>query len=363
MADKKLYTVTLQLPDGTRKYFRGKTQKEAEKKRDAAKIKVGMGVDITCKVTFSELADMWFDLYKKGKLHKRSEETITNTLTRYIIPVLGNMQVVDVKPIHIQQLMSSVKDYSKSTQKKVLQYTRAIFEVAVENGMIPRTPVSKSIKAGGADPCEKVPLTEAQSAALLKAVEGTRAHLLVSVLLASGIRIGEALGLMWSDIDFEEGTITVNRSIVYPEENRLGEINTEMKTENARRTIPVPWSVIEELRKEQAASGSLWVFHKQDGSHHSYDSYRNVWALIDRRTIEKRKDNQRELVTRTLDFKVHPHLLRHTRITRWFEQGLDIKEVQYLAGHATVDITLEVYTHYMNKERRKQTADKIRAAM
>lgn len=363
MADKKLYTVTLQLPDGTRKYFRGKTQKEAEKKRDAAKIKVGMGVDITCKVTFSELADMWFDLYKKGKLHKRSEETITNTLTRYIIPVLGNMQVVDVKPIHIQQLMSSVKDYSKSTQKKVLQYTRAIFEVAVENGMIPRTPVSKSIKAGGADPCEKVPLTEAQSAALLKAVEGTRAHLLVSVLLASGVRIGEALGLMWTDIDFEEGTITVNRSIVYPEENRLGEINTEMKTENARRTIPVPWSVIDELRREQSKSQSLWVFPKQDGSHHSYDSYRNLWALIDRRTIEKRKDNQRELVARTLDFKVHPHLLRHTRITRWFEQGLDIKEVQYLAGHATVDITLEIYTHYMNKERRKQTADKIRAAM
>lgn len=288
---------------------------------------------------------------------------ITNTLTRYIIPVLGNMQVVDVKPIHIQQLMSSVKDYSKSTQKKVLQYTRAIFEVAVENGMIPRTPVSKSIKAGGADPCEKVPLTEAQSAALLKAVEGTRAHLLVSVLLASGIRIGEALGLMWSDIDFKEGTITVNRSIVYPEENRLGEINTELKTENAHRTIPVPWSVIDELRRDQATSGSLWVFHKQDGSHHSYDSYRNRWALIDRRTIEKRKDNQRELVARTLDFKVHPQLLRHTRITRWFEQGLDIKEVQYLAGHATVDITLEIYTHYMNKERRKQTADKIRAAM
>lgn len=160
-----------------------------------------------------------------------------------------------------------------------------------------------------------MPLTEAQSAALLKAVEGTRAHLLVSVLLASGIRIGEALGLMWSDIDFEEGMITVNRSIVYPEENRLGEINTEMKTENAHRTIPIPWSVIDELRRDQATSGSLWVFHKQDGSHHSYDSYRNLWALIDRRTIGKRKDNQRELVARTLDFRGHPHLLRHTRIT------------------------------------------------
>ena len=66
---------------------------------------------------------------------------------------------------------------------------------------------------------------------------------------------------------------------------------------------------------------------------------------------------------RTLDFDVHPHLLRHTCITRWFEQGLDIKEIQYLAGHSSVDITLEIYTHYQGKARRQQTADKIRAAV
>ncbi len=363
MADKKLYTVTLQLPDGTRKYFRGKTKKEAERKRDEAKIKVGMGVDISCKLTMKEFADTWFNLYKKGTLHKRSEETITNTLTRYIIPVLGNMQVVDVKPIHIQQLMSSVKDYSNSTQKKVLQYTRAIFEVAVENSMIPKNPVSKSIKAGGATPKEKVPLTRQQAEDLLKAVEGTRAYPLVLVLLHGGLRIGEALGLMWSDIDFNEGTITVNRSIVFPEENRQGEINDEMKTEHAHRTIPLPWSVVEELRREQNKSQSLWVFPKQDGSHHSYNSFRSLWAIIDRRTTVKRKDDRRELVSRTLDFSVHPHLLRHTCVTRWFEQGLDIKEIQYLAGHSTVDITLDIYTHYMNKERGKKTAEKIRAAV
>ena len=67
--------------------------------------------------------------------------------------------------------------------------------------------------------------------------------------------------------------------------------------------------------------------------------------------------------TRTLGFSVHPHLLRHTCVTRWFEQGLDIKEIQYLAGHSTVDITLDIYTHYMNKERGKKTAEKIRAAV
>lgn len=363
MAKEKLYTVTLTLPNGTRKYFRGKTMKEAERKRDEAKLKLGMGIDISCKMTFAELAETWFKLYKQEDkdLHVRSKETIRNVLDRYIIPSLGNMRVIDIKPIHIQQLMTSVNDYSNSTQKKVLQYTKAIFGVAVENGMIARTPVSDKTKAGGAKPVEKQPLTKTQSEALLKAVEGTRAHLLVSILLYAGLRIGEALGLMWSDVDLDAGTITVNRSIVYPEANRSGEINTEMKTESAHRTIPLPWEVVDELRSEQSSSRSLWVFSKQDGGHHSYDSFRNVWRLIERRSVVKRKVNGRVLVERTLDFDVHPHLLRHTCITRWFEQGLDIKEIQYLAGHATVDVTLEIYTHYVKASRLEKTAEKIRA--
>lgn len=73
------------------------------------------------------------------------------------------------------------------------------------------------------------------------------------------------------------------------------------------------------------------------------------------------EDNGREYVERTLDFSVHPHLLRHTCITHWFNQGLDVKAVQYLAGHATVDITLGIYTHYQAEQSREETARKIRA--
>ena len=360
MADKYV-TLTLQLPDGTRKYFRGKTKKESEKKRNEMRMKIGMGVDVNCDTTVEELADMWFKLYKEGQLHKRSEDTIRATLARYILPVLGKMKVAEVKPIHIQQLMNSIRKYSNSTQNKVLQATRAIFVVAEENGMVAKSPVGKSIKAGGAKAKEQEPLTKEQSDALLLAVEGTRAYLLVMILLNAGLRIGEALGLMWTDVDFKAGTITVNRSIVYPSDNMSGEINNELKTEHAHRTIPLPWSVVEELRREQSKSQSLWVFPKQDGQFLSYNSFRALWAIIERRTVGKVSVNQRENVKRSLDFDVHPHLLRHTCITRWFEQGLDIKEIQYLAGHATPDITLRIYTHYVKAERFAETAAKIQA--
>lgn len=322
-----------------------------------------MGVDLSCQKTFAELADLWFDLYQEGNadLHKRSKETTKNTLNRYILPVLGKMKVIDIKPINIQQLMSGVSKYSKSTQKKVLQTTRAIFRVAMENGMIARSPVSEQIKAGGAAPAEKTPLTEDQCQSLLDAVKGTRAYLLVLVLLYSGLRIGEALGLSWLDIDFDAGTLTVNRSIIYPEENRRGEINLELKTKKAHRTIPLPLFVVDELRKAKAVSNSVWVFAMQDGSFFSYDSFRALWRLIDYRSKVKHTVNGREYVERTLDFSVHPHLLRHTCITRWFNQGLNVKAVQYLAGHATVDITLGIYTHYQEEQSREETANRIRA--
>ena len=101
----------------------------------------------------------------------------------------------------------------------------------------------------------------------------------------------------------------------------------------------------------------------QNGSFLSYSSFRALWRIIDYRTTSKRTVNQREIVERTLDFDVHPHLLRHTCITRWFEAGLDIKEIQYLAGHSSVDITLGIYTHYQDMIRHKETAKKIQAAM
>ncbi len=83
-----------------------------------------------------------------------------------------------------------------------------------------------------------------------------------------------------------------------------------------------------------------------DGRRHF--SYTSMWRPISRGLPEK---------------YVTAHILRHTYITRLFEAGLDIKEIQYLAGHSTVDITLDIYTHYMNKERGKKTAEKIRAAV
>ena len=229
----------------------------------------------------------------------------------------------------------------------------------MDNDLILKSPVPFSIKASGAKTEEVEALTDEQCAALLNAVRGTRAYLFIELLLYTGLRRGEALGLMWKDINFKDAELKVCRSIVYTEDHPEGEINSALKTANARRVIPiVPW-LLEDLKDAKAKSNALYVFSMQDGSFLSKTSLRRMWDIIDRRTVGS--ETKRSLVDRVLDFKVHPHLLRHTCITRWIENGMDMKEAQYMAGHATADITMNIYAHYRKAQLLSGTAAKMAA--
>lgn len=344
MAKQKIYTVTMTLPDGSRRYYRAATREEAEAKREKDQALLGLGINISDNSTFKELAEYWFKLVKEEQLHKKSQEIIRSTLNTHVYPRLGHRLVKEVKPADIMALMKSVSRCSSSLQKKVLQYTKAIFGFAVDNDLIVKNPVISSIKAGGATPDEVTALTDAQCTALLKAVQDTRAYLFVELLLYTGLRRGEALGLMWQDIDFDKSVLSVCRSIVYPDDNPAGEINSELKTSNARRVVPiVPW-LLEDLQAAKKKSSSLYVFSMQNGSFLSKSALRRMWDIVS---------------NANLGFSVHPHQLRHTCITRWIESGLGMSEAQYLAGHATADITMNIYTHYRKEQLLTETAKKM----
>lgn len=342
---KKYYTVTLTLPDGTRRYYRGNTKKEAEAKRDKERALMNQGVNIADNSTFQEIAEQWYYLFKEDSLHKKSKDILLGTLKRHVYPVLGAKKVRDIKPADVFQLMKSVSGKSNSLQRKVLQSVKAIFAFAVDNDLITRSPVPSTVKAGGSEPDEVEALTDAQCVALLDAVRGTRAYLFVELLLYTGLRRGEALGLMWSDIDFTGAEMEVSRSIVFPDGNQAGEINADMKTANAKRIIPIVPQLLADLKAERAKSKSLYVFSMADGRYLSKSSLRKLWKIITDRFV--------------LEDPVHPHQLRHTCITRWIENGLDLKEVQYLAGHATAAITMNIYAHYRRAQMRENTASRM----
>ena len=349
--------VTMTLPNGKRKYFYGRTLKEAEEKRDREKLRIADGWDVGNTTTFRQMADLWLEEYKASKKrHIRTKETTEGIFERYILPSLGDMRLVDIKPAHIDRMLLKLSDLSKSTQSKVLIYTTAVFNKAIENEIVPRSPTFKK-KPTADDPKKIKPLTDAQCEALLKATKGTRVYPFIVVLLFCGLRKGEALGLMWKDIDFEKRLIHVERSIVYPDSNRRGEINTELKTDSARRIIPMSPEVYTVLKREKLKSNSVYVFAMKNGSFLSAESFRSMWDLIRYRTIGGPATGHH--VHPVLDFDVHPHQLRHTCCTRWIANGMTPKEAQYLMGHASPDITMGVYTDYRIQQDLENTAKKI----
>jgi integrase len=102
------------------------------------------------------------------------------------------------------------------------------------------------------------------------------------------------------------------------------------------------------LSAQKKISHTKYVFAMKNHKPLTLSSYKSMWRHI-----------ERELPDRPIS----AHILRHTFITRMFEAGLDIKEIQYLAGHSTVNMTLRIYTHYDQRSRREKTAEKVRAAL
>ena len=106
----------------------------------------------------------------------------------------------------------------------------------------------------------------------------------------------------------------------------------------------------------------------RNGESLTESSFGRLWGITKARTTDDPEKIGTPVSARhpnviyTLDFHVHAHLLRHTCITRWLEAGFDLKEVQYLAGHSTPDMTLRVYAHYDQRVRLENTASKIRAS-
>ena len=364
MSKAKLYTKTITLPNGKRKYLRSATKEELDQKYQQAQLEIGAGVDITDTTMFGEFAQLWFNTYKRSKLRENSRENLLYILNSYIMPQLSAMRMRDIKPVHIRRVMSNLSQYSRSVQSKALQTLRSIFDAAVENHIILHSPVSAALEPGGKTPKEKIPLTSEQSQRLLRATSGTRAHAAVALMLGAGLRKEEAVGLMWEDVDLKNGLIHVRHAKAF--HRGKGVVSDQLKSRAAYRSIPTPDWLTQILRAEKVKSTSSFVLAMRDGGSLTESSFDRLWGLIEARTT----DNPEKLgtpvpkhpdVIYSLDFHVHPHLLRHTCITRWVEAGLDMKEVQYLAGHATPDMTMRVYAHYDQRSRSEITAEKIRA--
>lgn len=370
---KKRFATHITTPTGERVYVSAKSQEDLDKKVAQLKAEMGAGVNISDNTLFNDYADIWLRVYKKPNLRKTTYDTLNYHLDRQIKPFFNNRKLRDIKPLHIQEFLTTISDYSYAVQSKCFQMVKAILATALDNDLILKSPVKSTHRPGGDRPEEKEPLTNEQASQLLEAVKGTRAYLFCLLALSTGMRRGEMLGLMWEDVDFDTGFINVSHSLVInPHQDRKNqtEVTSFLKSNAARRRLPMPLLLRYELEKAHKESRSKYVFSMQDGRSLTTYSYESLWRAVKNCTVDDkhplgsiRSTHEGTKVEVVLDFHCHPHLLRHTYITQLFEAGLDVKQVQYLAGHAKPEITMRIYTHYRRKAREAETANQVSAAV
>lgn len=316
---------------------------------------------------FFEYAARW---YRNRAPHlSPGMQTLYETqINKVICPVIGGKLLPEITSDDIAAVMATRGHLSRSSQKKTVMVLKQIFEAAEEAGLIDRLPTRK-LKAEGKDGAPRRALTPEQQSQLLSAVKGLAIEPFVIIGLYTGMRREEICGLRWDCVVLDETAphIDVRRACRWPDHIHP-EVNEVLKTSAAYRTIPIPpqlASYLQTLKNStagtEAAKRRKHVFCSSSGYPVSYSTMRRRWDTIRSRSTVSGRDLgekvPRHKVTVTMDFDVTPHMLRHTYITRLILGGMDLKRVQYLAGHSDPKVTLQIYTDLMGHAPAELIAD------
>lgn len=280
--------------------------------------------------TFGEWAMRWLIVYKKPHVTENTYiTTYHTTVVKHIIPYFGAAKITDIRNIDIQHFFDiKQQTSSESLLHKLKICLSGIFESAVDNDLCYKNPVKNISTTSQVDKNEKHIYTDEQ----LKIARDFFYNDMPEtfLLLETGLRRGEMLGLMWKDIDFKEKTISVNRSIA---EKKGGGVSIMPPKWDSYRTIPISDKLCEML--SNLPRNNVYVFPNINGNiavphNWSQKLKRHMGAL-------NRQYPHMPMLT--------AHELRHTRGTELRRNGVDIYTIQKLMGHKDINVTSNIYVH------------------
>jgi integrase len=299
--------------------------------------------------TLKEYGDAWLERKSRGKAastqsnYKRELDLATKTL--------GSMRVQAVKPVHIRGLLDRLtkEGYAPRTVKKTLERLRAVFKDAVRLEVIHRNPAEAvDVDLPPSEPIGKT-LEPEDVTKLLGVSEGHHAGLLFRLILATGLRKSEALALTWGDVDFQTAQLRISKGWVRVS-NQL--LLTTPKTRNSKRSVPIPPNLLARLeaRREKTITAlaamkwkgkieEVYVFGMVGEATPFVPDMPNKWLV----TLSK-------LAGITTHYRVHD--LRHTYGSLQLRMKVPLEVVSERMGHANPTITLNIYRHLLEDERR-----------
>jgi integrase len=264
---------------------------------------------------------------------------------------LGRMRLQEVKPVHVRAVVDRVIEagYAPRTVARVLMRLKALFREALRLELVARNPAEaiqvrlpKGEKAARALEPEEV-------ARLLEAAEASRSRdmaLLLRLMLETGLRRGEALALQWGDVDLERGEVRVWRA--WAKVGSKGAF-TPLKTPTAKRVVPLPLGLLRRLKARKEELLERLNPEEVDGLH----------LVGGVKPVDPDAFNHylRRLAEKAGLGRVRVHDLRHTWATLALSRGIPLEVVSERLGHASPTITLNVYRHLLEEERRGYVLD------
>ena len=302
---------------------------------------------------FNVWADKWF-LYKSVGISDGYKSAISSQV-RYLSDYFGDTPVKEIRPMQICDMINELavenpntrRPSSKQLLKDIRCVASSIFSYVSANTNYDNNPAKVVTIPKDAPKNTRRALTEEEIGWLIDFDH--KARLPALIMCFCGLRAGEMIPLLWSDIDFTNGEISVTKSV----SRKTGGYKVKQGTKNGKkRKVRVPKSLLNELQTYRDNADSRYVCSKTDGNMHTVSSWRRLWDSYHTQLSHKYatvKQSKQNLYSpkgvKVKIEKITPHMLRHTFATLLYTSGVDVLSASKLLGHSNISITLEIYTH------------------
>ena len=348
---------------GNRKSVYGTSKVEVRNKLQEALKENAEKETVKRRMTVVQWYDKWMEIYKIPVIRpntKRHYEHIFNTI---ILPELGEMYLDEVRQIHVKNLinMLDAKGYQWETQNKVRILILDMFNIAIENDYALKNP-AKGIRLAKCKPNDRIVLSVEQQEEFFQCSAGTFYDNMFVVAVNTGLRPGEVCALKENDLDFNNHTISVSKTLLYQKlDNDKGkEFHIgPPKTESSVRTVPMNTVCEAALRKQiQLKQILAKKYAKTDEFSELLFVTRFNTPICSVVLNDAIKRVVREINLQRDNVELFPvfsaHTFRHTFATRCIEAGILPKTVQKYLGHATLQMTMDLYVHVTEEFKQKE---------
>ena len=274
---------------------------------------------------FADYAWEWFESYKVPKLRPGTEMNYRLIIRKHLVPFFGDMRLDKINTVDVQRFYNQHAHKAKSSVRCMGIILHGIFDSAIEDGLCVIDPTrSKRLTYSKKKTVrEALAIEDAQDIISNLGKLELKDRLLVALLIFTGIRRGEALGLQWEDIDFDRKLINIRRSVRFA--GNKGYIGPT-KSKAGVRLIPLE-PQLEEILTALPHDGTYILGNGEFPI--TEMTYKRGW----------------ERICRTINMHgATAHVLRHTYITM-AAAHLDIKTLQTIAGHSDISTTMNRYAH------------------